>query len=218
MRGGSFGAFPFLIVIMEQEIWKPIPFFNGYFVSNYGRIKSKYRILKQRVDSKGYSTTKIKNNDGDVKNLQVHRIVATAFIPNLDNKPCVDHIDTDRTNNRVMFNDEGTIDYEKTNLRWVTPKENANNPNSLRKLRNAQNNEDKKRKRIATRLANGGKTSPKEVFSYTKEGRFVMKFSSITEAARAVGKTNATISVAIDSKNRTAAGYVWRSKMIEPTQ
>ena len=150
--------------------------------------------------------------------MQVHRIVASVFIPNLDNKPCVDHIDTDRTNNRVVFNDDGTIDYENTNLRWVTHKENANNPNSLRKLRNAQNNEDKKRKRIATRLANGGKTSPKEVFSYTKEGRFVMKFSSITDAARFVGKTNATISVAIDSNSRTAAGYVWRSKMIEPTQ
>ena len=203
---------------MEHEIWKPIPFCNGYFVSNYGRIKSKYRILKPRVDSKGYSTTRIKNNDGNVKNLQVHRIVASVFIPNLDNKPCVDHIDTDRTNNRVVFNDDGTIDYENTNLRWVTHKENANNPNSLRKLRNAQNNEDKKRKRIATRLANGGKTSPKEVFSYTKEGRFVMKFSSITDAARFVGKTNATISVAIDSNSRTAAGYVWRSKMIEPTQ
>lgn len=203
---------------MEQEIWKPIPFCNGYFVSNYGRIKSKYRILKPRVDSKGYSTTRIKNNDGNVKNLQVHRIVASVFIPNLDNKPCVDHIDTDRTNNRVVFNDDGTIDYENTNLRWVTHKENANNPNSLRKLRNAQNNEDKKRKRIATRLANGGKTAPKEVFSYTKDGSFARKFSSITEAARAVGKTNATISVAIDSNRRTAAGYIWRSKRIEPNK
>lgn len=203
---------------MEHEIWKPIPFCNGYFVSNYGRIKSKYHILKQRVDSKGYSITRIKNSDGDVKNLQVHRIVALVFIPNPENKPCVDHIDTDRTNNKVVFKKDGSIDYMETNLRWVTPKENANNPNSLRKLRNAQNNEDKKRKRIATRLAKGGKTSPKEVFSYTKEGRFVMKFSSITEAARFVEKTNATISVAIDSNSRTAAGYVWRSKRIEPTQ
>lgn len=203
---------------MEQEIWKPIQFCDGYFVSNMGKIKSKYRILKQRLDSKGYVTTRIKNNDGCVKHLQVHRLVAAAFIPNPENKPCVDHIDTDRTNNKVVFKKDGSIDYIETNLRWVTPKENANNPNSLRKLRNAQNNEDKKRKRIATRLANGGKTSPKEIFSYTKEGRFVMKFSSITEAARSVGKTNATISVAIDSNSRTAAGYIWRSKMIEPTQ
>ena len=190
-----------------------------YEVSNLGKVRkiSSGRVLKQCLDSKGYPSVNV--NDGKKVTLKVvHRLVAIAFLPNPENKPCIDHIDTDRTNNKVVFKKDGSIDYMETNLRWVTPKENANNPNSLKKLRNAQNNEDKKRKRIATRLTNGGKTSPKEVFSYTKEGCFVMKFSSITEAAHAVGKKNATISVAIDSNNRTAAGYVWRSKMIEPTQ
>ena len=45
----------------------------------------------------------------------VHKLVASAFIPNLDNKPCVDHIDTNSLNNNVE------------NLRWVTIKENNNN-------------------------------------------------------------------------------------------
>lgn len=204
---------------MEQEIWKVIESYPMYEVSNFGKVRkiSSGRVLKQCLDSKGYPSVNV--NDGKKVTLKVvHRLVAIAFLPNPENKTCIDHIDTDRTNNKVVFKKDGSIDYVETNLRWVTPKENSNNPNSLRKLRNAQNNEDKKRKRIVTRLANGGKTSPKEVFSYTKEGRFVMKFSSITEAAHAVGKTNATISVAIDSNNRTAAGYVWRSKMIEPTQ
>ena len=48
--------------------------------------------------------------------LYVHRLVAETFIPNPDNKPEVDHINTDRCDNDV------------NNLRWVTRKENHNNP------------------------------------------------------------------------------------------
>lgn len=88
-----------------------------YQVSSLGRVKSlnylrtgKERIMKTAKNSDGYPHLLLKGKD-----YKIHRLVAETFIPNPDNKPCVDHINTDRSNNRVE------------NLRWCTQKENCNN-------------------------------------------------------------------------------------------
>lgn len=118
-------------VSLEGEIWKDVVGYEGrYAVSNLGRVASlsrlenhnyggkkliKPQILKQRTAKNGYKTISIRKN-GILNLYLVHRLVALAFIPNPENKPCVDHINRDRTFNQV------------DNLRWVTHSENMLNP------------------------------------------------------------------------------------------
>ena len=106
------------------EIWKDINGSPGHQVSNFGRVRSFWkrhhhewvidytidRILYQRTDRLGYKTMMLNN-----RNYSVHRLVAEAFIPNDQDKPDVDHIDRNKSNNRVE------------NLRWATRRENCSN-------------------------------------------------------------------------------------------
>lgn len=86
----------------DGTVWR-----GGYWeVSNFGNVKKDGVLYDCEIGSGGYL-----HFCGCV-----HRVVAELFIPNPENKPCVDHIDTNRLNNKV------------DNLRWVTYKENCNNP------------------------------------------------------------------------------------------
>lgn len=99
------------------EKWKPIEGFNGiYEVSNLGRIKSnaleKPHIKKLSCKRLGYPYTMLYLN-GKATWVNVHRVVAKTFIPNPENKPCVNHIDGNKANNKV------------SNLEWCTRSENT---------------------------------------------------------------------------------------------
>lgn len=101
------------------EIWKPIDGYEGlYEVSNCGRVKSlcatrwhKIKMRKPVPDKDGYLTVLLKR-DGKYRCFKIHRLVATAFIPNTHHYPAVNHKDEDRQNNRV------------DNLEWCTAKYN----------------------------------------------------------------------------------------------
>lgn len=116
---------------LEGEEWKPIANTKGkYFVSNLGRVKSLYRynakILKPFPNGKGYYRVDVCG-----RSMQVSRLVAIAFVPNDDplHKTTVDHIDTDKSNNRA------------SNLRWMTLGDNIRAYKQQKKDKETQNDD-----------------------------------------------------------------------------
>ncbi len=99
-----------------MELWKEVEGTNGaLLVSNSGRVKSLLRdgrILKPTQDSKGYLRLRV-TIGREKRSYKVHRLVAMAFVDNPNNKPQVNHINGDKTDNRA------------SNLEWVTRKENV---------------------------------------------------------------------------------------------
>jgi hypothetical protein len=98
-----------------EEVYKAIDGYNIYEVSNMGNVRNKKTglILKQKL-RKGYYSIGLSKN-GKNKNFNIHRLIASYFIPNPNNKRCVDHIDRDKLNNKIE------------NLRWVSISENGMN-------------------------------------------------------------------------------------------
>lgn len=108
---------------IPNEIWLPVPGFeNEYDVSNMGRIRSHTRrvwnytkpgrILKPHAKENGYLNVALSNDSMKQKHAYVHRLVATAFLPNPENLAEVNHKNFNKQDNRVE------------NLEWCSSKEN----------------------------------------------------------------------------------------------
>lgn len=104
---------------MEYKIIKEFP---NYEINENCQIRSikSGRFIKPYLQ-KGYYRVSLTIEKGKQKSAAVHRLLASAFIPNLDNKPIIDHINQDKTDNRIE------------NLRWSTYKENANNVDPIKR-------------------------------------------------------------------------------------
>lgn len=130
-----------------MENWKSIKGYEGFYeVSNLGNVKSlerqvsgrfisskrivKERILKPKISKYGYLEVSL-HKEGKLSTKRVNRLVATAFINNVNNYPQVNHIDGDKLNNKVdnlewVSNSMNQLHAHKTGLKRSLKGENSN--------------------------------------------------------------------------------------------
>ena len=187
-----------------HEIWKPIRDYEGlYEVSNLGGIKRlendknrKEKILKPYKNKLGYLCINL-YRDNKVKQMYVHRLVAIAFIPNPENKPCIDHINTIRNDNRIE------------NLRWVTYKENMNNELTKEKLSGENSNNYGKprseeiKKKISESQKGGKNPKARGVFCYELN----KSWDTSAEASRELNIDSSNITKCCKGKCKSVKGY-----------
>lgn len=184
---------------MQEEIWKPIPGYEGlYEASNKGRVKSiervvvrndgrkrtvKERILKGSPDKAGYLLVTLHDGKSEQRTYPTHRLIGFTFLEPVEGKNEINHIDENKVNNAVW------------NLEWCTREENNN---------------------YGTRTERSAKTQSKSVAQLTKDGKLVKVWLSTREAERQLGLKHGNISNAALGKQQTAYNYVW--KYVEENQ
>lgn len=164
-----------------KEDWRPIAGFDGYEVSNKGRVRSykrgKVRYLRLIESTDHYLRAQLYESDNVKRAIAVSRLVATAFIPNPLNLEQVNHINENVKDNRVE------------NLEWCSPKYNSNYGTRA--------------KRIADKLS-------KPVLQYTRDGTFIKRFKSASEAARRIKTAPTSISSVCRGEHYTHKNYIWK--------
>lgn len=166
-----------------NENWLPIEGYEGlYEVSDLGRVRNRRGIIMKLHDNgHGYFTVGLYKN-GKAKHLYIHRLVATAYIPNPDNLPQVNHKNEDKTDNRVE------------NLEWCTGKYNMNYGTLRDRLSLIQTNNPK---------------SSEKVVQLDLNGNYISEYPSMKEAGRVTGIITQEIQACCKSKLRKCHGYIF---------
>lgn len=174
---------------MRTENWMPIEGYEGiYEISDFGRVRSlnynktgETRILKQAMNKDGYLIVCL-CKDGKQKTVKVHRLVATAFVPNMFGLNQVNHINENKTDNRA------------DNLMWCDIREN--------------NVWGSRIQRVSEKETNGKCSKP--VLQFSKSGEFIREWPSTHEVERVLCYSRGNISDCCLGKRKFAYGFVWK--------
>ena len=183
----------------KTAVYDGIVYEGLYKVSNWGRIKNinyrntgRERMMKPRKTTGGYFQVVLSKNK-KTKDCLVHRLVATAFLENPENKPEINHKiegDEGKTLNMVIFNEDGTVNKEKTTIEWVTREEN--------------NNYATRNERVSKTMTNGKLSKP--VLQLTLTGELIREYPSIMECERN-GFNHGNVCQCCNGKRKTHKGF-----------
>ena len=214
---------------MISEIWRTAVYdgeiYEGlYKVSNLGKILSlNYRNtgraeLMEPENVKGYLRVKLSKNK-EKKRCLVHRLVAETFLPNPENKPCVNHKIEGKKGkkiNMVIFNEDGSIDKERTTIEWVTYKENNNYGTrneragkAISKAKKGKHLSEETKRKISEKTTNG-KLS-KKVLQLSLDGDLIREYPSVMECARN-GFNQGAVAACCRGEKPHYKGFIWKYK------
>ena len=158
-------VYPLTAEDLPEEIWRPIPDWEDYHISNFGRVKHKARILKPALIRAGYLQVGL-HKDGKQKRFLLHRLVALAFIPNPDSKPEINHRDGFKFNCHV------------SNLEWATRSENIRHAVKFGLIKSG---EEHGRAKLTTRQVQFIRDNPDRLTIYKLAEMFGVRASQISQ-------------------------------------